>query len=315
MNDKTEALQKGRAHKNRFVMKAKYKDLIFYIGFMIYPVAQFLVFYVGVNINSVLLSFQRIDLYTDTTVFTFDVMKNALKEFFTDYTMLSMMRVSVVTYLLTLVIGTPLALLFSFYIYKKFPLSGAFRVILFLPSIISAIVMATIYNGFVSRAIPAIVGKITGTWPKGLLDNPATRYGTLLFYSIWMGFGTNVLLYSNGMSGISPDIVDSAHLDGCVGIREFWHISLPMVFSTLSTFLVTGLAGIFTGQFNLYSFYGPAAPTSVRTYGYQMYTMAAGASRTAYPRISALGLIMTVIIVPLTLLLRKALEKFGPKED
>ena len=38
------------------------KSLIFYVGLMIWPVAQFLVFYIGVNANSFFLAFKNISL-------------------------------------------------------------------------------------------------------------------------------------------------------------------------------------------------------------------------------------------------------------
>lgn len=39
------------------------KKLIFYCLFMAYPVLQFVIFYIFVNFNSILLSFKKIDIY------------------------------------------------------------------------------------------------------------------------------------------------------------------------------------------------------------------------------------------------------------
>ena len=89
-----------------------------------------------------------------------------------------------------------------------------------------------------------------------------------------------------------------------------------MVYPVLSTFLITGIAGIFTGQIGLFSFYGSAAPTEMQTYGYYMYKeMQTASSRAEYPPLAAMGLIMTAVVVPLTLLVRYLLERFGPKEN
>lgn len=123
-------------------------------------------------------------------------------------------------------------------------------------------------------------------------------------------------MYSNAMSGIPQEIVESAHLDGATGINEFWRITLPMVYPTLSTFLITGVAGLFTNQINLYSFYGGSAPESVQTYGYYLFTRTQLAkSESEYPLLSAMGLLFTMVIVPLTFGVKWMLEKFGPKED
>ncbi len=302
--------------KKRKELSGRQKDFIFYMILLAFPLLQFAVFYIGVNFNSVLLAFQRIDIISGTVTWTFDNIKNAFVDMTQSQSLLEMMGLSFLSYALILCIGTPLGLLFSYYIYKKFRFSGAFRVILFLPSIVSAIVMTAIFQFFVERAVPELVRMITGSRMQGLLENKETRYGTLIFYNIWVGFGTSVLMYSNGMSAISPDIVESAHLDGATGFREFYHITLPMIYNTLSTFLVTGVAGIFTNQLNLYSFYGTGAPYSMQTYGYYLYRRTqAAASEAEYPPLTAMGLIMTAVVVPLTLTVRYLLERFGPKED
>jgi ABC-type sugar transport system permease subunit len=223
---------------------------------------------------------------------------------------------SLVVYFLSLVIGTPLGLFFSYYIYKKMPGSSAFRVLLFMPSIVSGIVMVAMFQFFVEQAVPQLWKDVFGIEIRGLIENPDTRFGTILFFCIWSGFGTSVLMYSNAMSGISQEIVESAHLDGATGIREFISITFPMIFPTLSTFLITGVAGIFTNQFALYSFYGGGASPEIQTYGYYMYMKTKNATSEAeYPILSAMGLWMTVVAVPLTLVVKWLLEKFGPSED
>lgn len=75
-----------------------------------------------------------------------------------------------------------------------------------------------------------------------------------------------------------------------------------------------GVAGIFINQLNLYSFYGSSSP--IQTFGYWIYVQTANAkSKAEYPVISAMGIIFTVIIVPVTFAVRKALVKFGPREE
>ncbi len=296
-------------------MSGRKKDLIFYILMMLFPIAQFSIMYIGVNFNSFLLSFKNIDIDGNYT-WTFSNISDAFNLLRTSPLLRSAAKNSLSSYLLLTFIGTPLGLVFSFYIYKKLPLSGAFRVILFLPSIISAIVMVTIFQFFVERAIPAFWQKAFNVKIKGLIENQASRYATIIFYNLWVGFGTGVLMYSNAMSGIPQEIVESAHLDGATGINEFWRITLPMVYPTLSTFLITGVAGLFTNQINLYSFYGGSAPESVQTYGYYLFTRTQLAkSESEYPLLSAMGLLFTMVIVPLTFGVKWMLEKFGPKED
>ena len=306
----------NKSIKEKKPLTGRQKDLIFYCLMMIWPVAQFCVFYIGVNFNSILLSFQDIDIVNGTTTWTFEKIIQAFQDMTSSKNLLLTAKNSLSVYFLSLIIGTPLGLFFSYYIYKKMPGSGAFRVLLFMPSIVSGIVMVAMFQFFVEQAVPQLWSDLFGIKIKGLIENPETRFGTILFFCIWSGFGTSVLMYSNAMSGISQEVVESAHLDGATGFREFIHITFPMIFPTLSTFLITGVAGIFTNQFALYSFYGGGAPNDIQTYGYYMYMKTKNATSEAeYPILSAMGLWMTIVAVPLTLLVKWALEKFGPSED
>lgn len=296
--------------------KKNKNDLIFYCLLMLIPAIQFCIFYIGVNTKSVLMAFQTIDIQSGTVEWTLSNIKNAFKLMTTSPEMLSLMSVSVRSYLILLGIGTPLGLLFSYYIYKKLPFSSTFRVLLFLPSIISAIILAVVFQFFFERAIPAFAFELFGIQIKGLMENEQTRYMTIMFYNILIGFGTSVLMYANAMSGISQEMVEAAQLDGATKFQEFWHITLPSIYPTLTTFLFTGVAGIFTNQIHLFSFYGAGAPEEVRTYGYYFYTMVKSAqSEAEYPLLAAMGLLMTLVAVPLTFLVKWALEKFGPSEN
>lgn len=314
----------GNGNHTGTIFKRKRKnysrdDIVFYSILMIFPIAWFCVFYIGVNFNSLLLTFKNVDVATGTTTYTlFGNIKEALTRLSNESELLTAFGQSLLAYFVPLVIGTPLALLFSYYIYKKMPMSKLFRVMLFMPSIISAIIMVVIFRFFAESAVPEIIKMLTHQEKvQGLIENPNTRFGTIMFYNIWISFGVNCLMYVNAMNDIPPERVEAANLDGATGFREFWSISLPSVFSTLSTFLVAGVALIFTNQFNLFSFFGSSAPSGIMTYGYWLYreTLRTANSPAQVPVVAAMGVCMTVVAVPLTLFVRWLLNKFGPSAD
>lgn len=306
----------NRTKKRGGMVASNRRDILFYIALMAFPVLQFVVFYIVVNANSILLTFQEYNTVTGVTTWVgWDNLKDAFRLMTQSDELLNALSNSFLAYFINLVIGTPLALLFSYYIYKKLPASKFFRVLLFMPSVISAIVMVTIFQFFADRAVPEIITQWFGAETfQGLIENPDTRFGTVMFYNIFVGFGTSVLMYSNAMDSISPDMVEAAKLEGAVGIKEFWYITFPMVYPTFTTFFITGVATIFTNQYNLYSFFGDTS--SIQTYGYWLYVKVAGASsQSEYPILAAVGILLTVVAVPLTLIVKKLLEKFGPSED
>ena len=292
-------------------------DMLFYVLMMAWPILQFCVFYIAVKFNSILYSFQRYDKLSRTFTWTLDYVKSALKMMTTSPALVETMKMTLLFFLLFTGINTPLGLLFSYYISKKQFASGFFRVFLFLPSIICSVIMVLIYGNFVDVALPEIVRVLTGKTVGGLMSTKSTRFFAVMFYNLLVGFGVNVLMYSNAMSAISEEVMEAAHLDGATGLKEFWFITLPSIYPTLVTFLITALAGMFLNQYNLYSFFGSGEHFGLQTYGLYFYvqTLAADGSRAEYSQISAIGLWLTFIALPLTYGVKFLLEKLGPSED
>jgi ABC-type sugar transport system permease subunit len=306
-------------HRQKSVTKARKRELLFYIAFMAIPVIQFCIFYIGVNFNSILLAFQRYDV--NTGKYFFYGLQN-FDQFFFDLALPgSPLNVSIFNSLIVYAgtLGaTMLSLLFSFYIYKKKTGSQAFRIILFLPSIISTIVLVILYKYFLERAVPEAAKSIFGLTVRGPLGNSETRFATIVIYNIWVGFGTGVLIYTGAMTRIPPDVTEYASLDGISNIKEFFYITLPLIYPTLSAFLTVGVAGIFINQAHLYDFFGDNLPdSSLYTIGYFLFrkVIGRGTSFSNYPYASAAGIVFTLIAAPITIFVKWALEKLGPSTE
>ena len=190
--------------------------------------------------------------------------------------------------------------------------------VLFLPHIISGVVLMTVYKFLLDQGIPQL-GKMFGVKIKPLLDNYEDHFKLVLIFQLWMGFGTQVLMYTSTMSGISPAVVESAQLDGITPMRELVFITLPMIYPTFVTFITVGVAALFTNQMSLYSFYGNNVNKKAWTLGYYLFRETQVASMppdiSKYPKISALGLLFTVVAVPVTFLVKRLMEKLGPSVD
>lgn len=295
--------------------KREKNRLLFYIAMFAIPLLQFLVFYLIVNFNSIIMSFQRFDIDVNaheltTTFVGFDNFKKAFKIFFSADNW-SYIKVSLIFFGLNLFFVTPLALLFSFYIAKKYPLSGVFRVFLYLPHVLSAVVLVILYKTILSD-----VYVFFNPTQKSLLEQNEFRW--ILIYNLWLAYGTNTMLYTGAMSDINPSLIESSKLDGASPIQQFLHIFIPMIWPTLVTFIITELAGLFINQMQLYVFFQGRAGT-FSTFGYYFYRLTVGVDVStgatvglSYPELSALGIVVTIIVIPFVLLVRKLLNKYGP---
>lgn len=307
----------GGVKRSATMHKSKVSDMIFYCCLLAIPVLQFCVFYIGVNLNSILLSFQG-NYDFGLGVYEWIGFENFAR-FFREWSSSAQLSVSVKNALIglgfNLALGIPLALMFSYYIYKRRPMSTLFKIVLFMPSIVSTVVIVNNFRYFVELAIPEFAKAVFHVEMKGMLENAATRFSTIIFYNLWIGFGTPILMYVGAMNSISTAISEAAQIEGASKMQEFWYITLPLTYPTIVTFVIVNIAGAFNNQLNLYTFYGGYAPSLVQTFGYIIYSKTQAATYADYPYLAAMGLLMTVIVVPITLGIKWALERFGPSSD
>ena len=289
-------------------------DILFYCLILIIPIAQILVFYFGVNFQSILMSFQSYS--TVNNVFSWDPEANILKfldEVKTD-TFWLMVKDSLIVWLCTQLAGTVLALFFSYYIYKKRTLAKFFKFVLFLPSIIPGLLLVLIFKFFMNSAVPAFMMK-DGVLPQGLLTNSRTYFWIITAYTVWVGFGSQVLVYSGAMDQIPTEMLEAGKIDGVTPFGEFIYLIVPYIIPTVTTFVIVGVATIFTNQNNLYSFFGDDLIGTDKTIGYYLYYLvsSSGSGMSKYCYASFLGLVSTCVAVPLTFGVRKVLERWGDR--
>ena len=296
------------------------RDLIFYISLFALPCIQFSIFYVGVNANSIIQAFLRYEIKAEGLISSFAAFDNfevAIKLFKEN---LYVLKYTFLAYGTSLFISFPLGLIFSFYIYKKMPASGVFKIFLFMPQLVSALVFSLLFNYITTDVYIALVEKFTGkTEVVGLLYDRDTRLATVLFFNVWASFGVNILLYSGSMSGIDESIVESVQLDGAGLVKEFFYITLPLIYPTIMQMVIVSFAGIFANQMQLMSLYGLMSSESLElaTFGMFLYVntqkakpvMANGISMGV---LSSMGILLTLILLPTTMAIRKLLSKLGP---
>ena len=309
-------MEKKKSKHNNLLKNSRYtKRLIFYICVLALPLLQFAVFYLYVNFDSIILAFQTYEIGPNGGYISsfagfenfknvFEILKNKPQ----------LLENSLILFFFEFFVGIPLALLFSYYIYKHRLFAGWFRVFLFLPQIISATVFVIIVKILLGEAFP-------GSNLPDLLINAKvdTRRATLIFFTLFMSFGVNVLLFTGAMTSIPPSLIEASELDGCNPIQEFINVTLPCIFPTIVSFIIMTIGTIFTHQMFLFTF--AFGDDKLSTIGYFIYSQAQAAAGglvpsrndvASYSTLSAFSLMITLILFPLTLGVRKFLMRFGP---
>lgn len=306
---------KNGVRKTRSMSSERRLDMIFYASLVALPLLQWLIFYFMVNFNSFFLAFKSYTSLGNEQWVGFENFRRAWSDLTLKNSNLSNAFInSLLSYGLGL-LTEPLKILLPYYIYKKMRGHEFFKVMLFLPQILSGVVMSLLYQYMVDKVLPHVLLTVFNVEIPALLSDTATRFWAAWFYGFWFGLGSGVLLYTGTMSRIPVSVTEYAQLDGCGLFREFIYITLPLISPTITTFYVLSFSNIFSGQLNLFTFFGTDS-TSVQTVGYYMYReVLASSGYDNYPYASALGLFFTVFVAPLTMLLRHVLNKVVPTVD
>lgn len=306
-----EVKQTAEPKKKKLWTKARVDQTIFMTVLLIFPIAQFFVFYILVNFNSILLAFKE---YVGDNLYVwigFDNFGSFLRSFIIDPSMLVMLQNSAVMALFGIVMIF-LNCIVTYMIYKKTFGSGFFKVILFLPSVISPIVLVVIYRNIIQYVLPALFNVSSiAEW----LNAPQGFY-TILILGGLFGFGPAVLVFLGTMSTINESLIEYARLDGMNAAREFWHIVLPQIWPTIISYTVITFATFFTNYGLIFAFFDAGkAEIAMQTLGYQLYVKVyASVNYYQYPEIAASGLLYTIITIPVVFLVKFLMEKFGPSE-
>ncbi|MBO5480409.1 MAG: sugar ABC transporter permease [Clostridia bacterium] len=295
--------------------KADWKQGLFLISLLAYPILQFIIFYVIVNAQSILLAFQTLNKDFEWTWSGLSNFQAVWTDFCDSEALLQTSFFNAIrNYLISSVLSYPLTILFAYVVYRGFRGVKAFRIIVMIPSIVSGMIMGLVFKRFV-YAMPNMLEKAFGLVIPDLMSDPDTVYGVSLFYSLWTGFAGAMLIYPNTMNGIDKEIIESARLDGCTSLQELWHIVLPMIFPTLTTYLVTGISGFLSNAGPVFLIWNYDAPTPVYNVGYFIFRRIMYDGAVWYGYVAALGLFCTFISIPITFGLKAFLEKVDPTND
>ena len=305
--------------KNSIKLKGSWKKNLFIFSFMIYPVLNFIVFFIYINFNSVIISFQTFNYNLGSDVWCgfrnyIDIIKSSFGALAHPKFTYGIKN-SIYLCLWNNFIILPLSLFSAYLFYKKIPGEKVFRIIFFLPAIISVVVLCMLYSFMFSTNYGPInillknIG-LGGIIPaNGWFGDAGTLFLMVLIYGLWTGIGYNVLLVSGAMARIPYEVIEAGQLDGIGLLKEFWYIVLPLVMPTISTMFVTGLTLTFNYFLpsQLLTNGGPTGEGYTIAYNIIDYTLSGKTNMAA-----AYGWIAALIGIPFVLIGKFLIEKFVP---
>ena len=286
----------------------KQKDYGFVAVMLLIPTIHFIIFWGIVNFNSIALAFQRLDITTGEYYFTWDNFGDLLAYFKTG-TLRVALENTLYTAAFQIIFLFPWGFFLTYFLYKKIPLTGAWRLFLFLPTILPAVFLTSITKYAIQTVGP--IGKIWSILfnkdiPTLGMDELYSRV-FLIAYFFLTNFGGQFLLFTGAMTRIPNQILEAAKLDGA-GMRvEFFKIVFPLCWPTFSMLLILNITSVFTSAGSILLLTGGRANTQTIAYWIFMQVNDKTSPSLFIP--SALGIVLTLILFPIISLSRWGLSK------
>lgn len=134
------------------------------------------------------------------------------------------------------------------------PGKGFFKVVMYLPNIITAVSVAALFLRLISNQTSSAANGIWMSWGHDKFDFEGAQIydgaagwsrGIVMFIQTWMWFGNTMIMMMSGILGINPSLFEAANIDGANSRQVLTKITLPllrpMVVYTLITSMIGGL--------------------------------------------------------------------------
>ena len=125
---------------------------------------------------------------------------------------------------------------------------GFFKVVMYLPNIITAVSVAALFMRFISNSQLSAVNTLlmlNGGDPVSFEASAAWSRGIVMFIQTWLWFGNTMIMMMSGIMGINPSLFEAAAIDGAASGQVLRKVTLPllrpMVVYTLITSMIGGL--------------------------------------------------------------------------
>ena len=290
--------------------KKEKSEVLFVISGLIIPILTFVIFYVIPNFSAFFMGFMD-----RNGGFSLENFRRVFETFAKpDGDLTIALKNTLLTFLI-IVASFPFKVLVSYFIYKKVPFSGFYRIVFFLPTIFFSVAINLVFNqligtnGFIAQTIGEMAGLDYA--PELLADSRYANW-VILLQMIWLGFPGDLIIWGGTFARIPTDVLESGQIDGVNWWTEFTKIIVPMVWPTVGLQMVLMACGLFSASGNVFLLTkGEFGTMTFTAWMYlQMYNHS-GPTYTSnvFNYLSAVGLLITVVAIALSIGIRKFADK------
>ena len=215
------------------------KDRTGFIAACVLPATiLFIIFMIIPTINVFRMSLYKWGGYSNNKQF---VGFNNFKILMNDQKFLRSFQNTVLLIVLVTIITLFFALFFAAVLSReKLKGSSLFRVIFYIPNILSVVVISAIFsaiydpnNGILNSVLSIFRGKDAS--PILWLGNQSIVIYSVLIAMVWQAIGYYMVMYMASMTSVPESLYESANLEGASKLTQFFSITLPLIWTNIRT--------------------------------------------------------------------------------
>lgn len=129
-----------------------------------------------------------------------------------------------------------------------------YQSVMIIPNFLSWVVIAVIVYAFVSDTglVNTVLLTLGRKDPIQFYSEPIYWIFIIVAVQTWVYLGTSALIYYSTLTGINPELYESAKIDGAGKGRQILDITLPMLRPTIFYMVMISLGQLFVGNFGLF---------------------------------------------------------------
>lgn len=301
------------------IKKNEIYENLFGLALVILSVIHFLVFWIYVNFDAIIMTFQKFNVYTgELEWYGLNNYIRVFKEMVLGKN-LSMQRAFFNSFQaigINLII-LPIAIFSAYAFYKKMPCTTFFSVMFYIPQLISIVVLTMSFRYMFSAdfgPVALLIAKMKGVESVDLISVESDfLWPVIWLFCIWSGLGSNVIMMRGAMNKIPKEISESAILEGCGFFQELIHITLPMSLSTIGVYFIQTM-GSASGFLMAPMLLAQSGGDNGRfmTTAWFIFGNANSSSAGTIITVTTIGVLFTLLNTPLIVLTRLLVKKLTP---
>ncbi|WP_443146982.1 carbohydrate ABC transporter permease [Paenibacillus sp. HWE-109] len=222
----------GRMIRNGALLNLLYiPALLLFIVFIFYP------FFKGIKI-----SFTNWDGYNQGYKW---IGLDNYTRMFKDPEILKVIRNTAIYGIGSAVFQNVIGLLYALFLNMNIRTRGLVRTVIYLPVIISSLIMGYIWYFFFQYQGGAIndIILLFHDQPSNLLGDPNLNVWIITFVNTYQYLGIAMVLYLAGLQSIPKDYYEAATIDGAGAVKRFLHVTWPLIAPAFTVSMVLNLIG------------------------------------------------------------------------